>query len=154
MIPYAPRSIQLVDPIRHNGWELKRYAVRYGSGSVDHERFASGREIALGELPSPAANSQRIGAGFLIEHQGNGADYLILCWWDRENEMPIRVFLRSDDEHTGWRPARGGESVCVWDLQILWGERQAYVATVLAGTTPDRDGYLRADARTYLPADV
>ena len=63
-------------------------------------------------------------------------DYLILAWWDRENELPIKVFVKGDSD-PAWRRARGGESVCVWDLDVLWHEREAYVATLLG---PDQAG--------------
>jgi hypothetical protein len=65
-------------------------------------------------------------------HQGRG-DYLVLGWWDNENELPLRVLVWGE---SGWREARGSESVCVWDLRILWHERDAYVATVLSGRDP------------------
>lgn len=44
--------------------------------------------------------------------------------------MPTRVFLR---DRGNWRPARDGESFCVWDLEIMWHERCAYIRTMLVG---------------------
>lgn len=85
----------------------------------------------------------RCGAGFLIEHQGNSLDYLVLGWWDRENELPLRVYVR--DAGTPWRAARGGESVCVWDLQVVWAERPAYVGTVMNPAMGDVAAYLQHD---------
>ena len=58
----------------------------------------------------------------------------MLGWWERENELPIRVFVRAAD---GWRPAADGESFCVWDLRVIWWEREAYVNTLLAGRPPE-----------------
>ena len=56
------------------------------------------------------------------------------------NELPLRVFLR---DASGWRAARGSESVCVWDLEIVAFERDAYVQTVLAeGRAEDVARYL------------
>jgi hypothetical protein len=55
----------------------------------------------------------------------------VLGWWDRDNELPLRVFVRDTADGEGWRAARGSESVCVWDLQVIWAEREAYVATVM-----------------------
>ena len=71
--------------------------------------------------------------GFVIEHQAIGIDYLVLAWWDRENELPLRIFVRERDAQAAWRTARGGESVCVWDLEVIGAERDAYIATVLDG---------------------
>lgn len=121
---------------------MKRYSIRYGHAPFDPSRFDEGRALAIAALPTPATASGRCGVGFVIEHQGDNVDYLVLGWWDRDNELPLRVYVR--DGVQLWRPARGGESVCVWDLQVIWAERQAYVGTVMA---PDgtADAYLRHD---------
>jgi hypothetical protein len=50
------------------------------------------------------------------------------------------VFVRQQSPGATWRPARESESVCVWDLEVIWLERQAYVQTVLGGG--DVEGYL------------
>jgi hypothetical protein len=124
-----------LSPLRFSGWTLKRYSIRYGDAPFQPTRFDAGRALAMGTLPSPAVAPGRIGMGFLIEHQGNRVDYVVLGWWDRDNELPLRVFVR--DEGQQWRAGRGTESVCVWDLQVVWAERQAYVATVMRGMTPE-----------------
>lgn len=67
-----------------------------------------------------------------MEHRGAGADYVVLGWWDRENELPTRVVVREHASEAPWRPARASESFCVWDLQVIGFERDAYVSTVLA----------------------
>ncbi len=67
---------------------------------------------------------------------------MILGWWDNQNELPLRVFVSSDRRNESWRAAEGSESICVWDLEVLWEERQAYIATVLRRGESDIDGYL------------
>ena len=42
-----------------------------------------------------------------------------------------------------WRKAVEGESICAWDLEIIWEERQAWIETMLTGSAPDPDAYLR-----------
>lgn len=97
-------------------------------------------------MPRPAVGDGRPGVGFAILHQGRTGDYLILGWWDRENELPTRVFIRDAD---GWRPANGGESFCVWDLRVLWWEREAYVGTVLAGRDDGVEAYMKMAVRGW-----
>jgi len=141
---YVARPISRLADLRSGDWTLKRYSIRHGAAPFDPARFDGGRALALGAIPIPAKDHGRCGAGFIIEHQGNSVDYLVLGWWDRENELPLRVYVR--DSGAPWRPSRGGESVCVWDLQVIWAERQAYVGTVMNAAI--RDGvsaYLRHD---------
>jgi hypothetical protein len=144
MRPFILRPIRFRDVLAHAGWQLKRYAISAGQaagvsdaqvdvGAIDWPEFAPGRALVLAALPVPARTSERPGVGFLVEHRGAGADYVVLGWWDRENELPVRIVVREQAPGATWRPARASESFCVWDLQVLGFERDAYVATVLAG---------------------
>ena len=139
--PFRNRAITTLVWLEHRGWTMKRYAINYGAMPYDESRFDGGRSLALTALPPSPTGPGRVGAGFVIEHQGNLIDYLVLAWWDRENELPLRIYVR--EPSAGWREARDAESICVWDLQLIWAERQAYVSTVMSGR--DRRDYLRID---------
>jgi hypothetical protein len=132
--PFEPRPIEFVGLRRHAGWTLKEYSITWGSGALQREEFEAGLRLLLAGLPEPAPEAGRPGLGFLIAHRGRGADYVVLAWWDRENELPLRVAVR---DGAAWRPARGGESACVWDLQVIGFERDAWVATVMAPSGAD-----------------
>ena len=99
--------------------------------------FEEGIALAARALPLPAVATGRPGAAFVVAHAGRSMLYVVLGWWDHENELPLRVWVRPAGEEGTWRPAEGSESFCVWDLQVLWFEREAYVATVLAEGHPD-----------------
>ena len=131
MQPYVPRPIRChgVRPLA--GYRLKDYSIVYGGQQIDWLDFARGFELVLRLLPSPAVATGRPGVGFRIAHQGRTARYAVLAWWDHDNELPIRIAVRRGDEE--WRLAEGSESICVWDLQVLAFERDAYVATLLSG---------------------
>jgi hypothetical protein len=96
-------------------------------------------------LAAPAGPSMT-GLAFTILHQGASSDFFILCWWDGQIELPTRVHVRGPQ---GWRPAVGGESFCVWDLRVIWWEREAYVNTVLAGRPDAVGAYLAMVAEGY-----
>jgi hypothetical protein len=147
MQTYRPRRIVPLAPLTQGGWFLKRYAITYGDAVFDHARFEGALALALAAVPAPAVTPERPGVGFVIEHQGNAFDYAIVAWWDRENELPLRVFVREQQPGAEWRPGHGSESVCVWDLQVIWAEREAYVTTVLGPLeTGGRESYI---ARTF-----
>jgi hypothetical protein len=128
--PYAPRRLTSLGPRTENGVRLKTYSITFDDEPFDPARFAGGWRLAAGEILPQDFTLGRPGAGFAVLHQGRTGDYFVLGWWDRENELPLKVFVRDASD---WRPARGGESVCVWDLAVVWHEREAYVNTVLAG---------------------
>jgi len=151
MNPYSPRPIRFQGLVRHEGWVLKRYVVTLASAGGEPatdawSEFERGLELALAALPGPARTEVRPGVGFVIEHRGAGADYIVLGWWDRENELPVRVMVREQQPGSPWRGAGPSESFCVWDLQVISFERDAYVNTMLARGADDnaRDRYLAA----------
>lgn len=137
MKPFHPRPVRFHGLRHREGWRLKLYSIVHDGGPPDLAEFEDGIGLATGELPLPAATAERPGAGFVIAHRGRSALYVVLGWWDRENELPLRVWIRPAEGGGGWRPAEGGESFCVWDLEVLWFEREAYVAAVLADGCPD-----------------
>jgi hypothetical protein len=143
MNPFVPRPIQFQGLVRHQGWTLKRYTVTLATADAEPATekwlaFTSGRELAFAALPAPARTDVRPGVGFVIEHRGDGADYVVLGWWDRENELPVRVVVRDHEPQSEWRASRESESFCVWDLQVIGFERDAYVRTVLAPNADER----------------
>ena len=53
------------------------------------------------------------------------------------------VLVRGFEDDARWRPAGERESICVWDLAVLWHEREAYVRHVLGPAQgPDIERYL------------
>jgi hypothetical protein len=144
-VPYRPRPLRSLGRHDIGGYRLKQYAITLADDvPFDAAAFADGLRLACGQLPSPAVTGERPGVGFAILHQARTLNYLILCWWDRENELPTRVFVQDGG---AWRPAAGGESFCVWDLHVVGWERDAYVHTVLAGG--DAEAYLARTANGY-----
>jgi hypothetical protein len=139
---FAPRPVRSLGIAELGGWRLKHYAVHMSNEQFDVSRFAHWEAAADTVLPSPAITASRPGVGFVIMHQGRGADYLPIAWWDNENEMPLRVFVRDGGS---FRLARAGESVCVWDIGVIAHERDAYIRHVLTAD-PDVDAYLRCFA--------
>ena len=143
---YQPRRVESLGVQTIAGFQLKAYAVFRQENVFDISRFERGLKRAAEELPSPPATHARPGAGFVIFHQGTTGDYVVLCWWDNENELPTRVFVRNGAGggagEIQWRLACPHESFCVWDLAIMWFEREAYIASVLAGADNGLEKYL------------
>lgn len=144
---YQPRPLTFLGVESVAGYLLKIYAIREADQALESARFADRCKLATGVLPQPPSTAERPGVGFAILHQANRVDYLILSWWDRQNELPTRVFVRGSE---GWRPATQSESFCVWDLRVVWWEREAYVGTVLAGRPNAMGAYLASVIEGYV----
>lgn len=147
--PPPPVSRELFGqrPVRHEGlremagYRMKVYSVRYGSAELERGLYEEAMGLAESVLPRPAVMAGRYGVGFVIWHQGRGMHYLVMNWWARENELPGRIWVREFGS-AGWRPAAADESVCVWDLEIIWFERNAFVEEVLSKERADVGAYL------------
>ena len=99
-------------------------------------------EAIFAELPEPPTAPGRPGLGFIIEHLATPLDYIVLCWWQNKNEMITRILVR--EAGAPWRPTDGSESFCVWDLDIMWFERNAFIRTMLSLPEHDPAAYLAA----------
>src|SRR5262249_869185 len=142
MHPFAPRRIEFHGLRSFGDWRLKLYSILYGAAPMDWDTFAHGLALAESALPQPAVTAARPGVGFLIAHRGRSRHYAVLGWGDGENELALRIFVSPDATPRKWRPCEASESVCVWDLEVLWAEREAYVATVLSPDGGDVAAYL------------
>ena len=143
--PYAERRTTFDGVIEVGAWRLKRYTIVDGD-AFDAEAFADATAFCRYALPSPARDALRPGVGVLIRHEGRTMRYLVLCWWDNENELPMRVWVQPTGGDACWRRAAVRESVCVWDMLALTQEREAYVRHVLGRDGgPDLAAYLEAD---------
>jgi hypothetical protein len=141
--PYVPRPVVHRGLIEHLGYRMKRYAIAAPGETFDEGRFRAGRGLALSAVPEPAMTEDRPGVGFIVEHQTAEMDFVVVGWWDRQNELTLRLIVCG--EGGGWRPARD-ESFSVWELAVVAAERDAYVETVLTPGGGGVEAYLgRAD---------
>ena len=142
---YAPRPIRFLELLEHDRWRFKLYAITYGTEPLDRPLYDDAIRAALAALPRPAVAPRRPGVGFIICHQGRGWHYLVVNWWDNENELPQHIYVRPMAANGAWQRASEGQSICVWDLQVIAAEREAYVRHVLSPHTgPDIEAYLRS----------
>jgi hypothetical protein len=140
--PYQPRPIRAIGLIRHEGWRLRTYSILASPLANPLRAFRTGIDRVIAQLPEPPVTPARLGVGFLILHHGRGVDYTVIGWWDNENELPIRLVVRDQKRGSRWRRPKAHEAVCVWDLDVIWAERNAYIYTALdAGTRNPAERY-------------
>lgn len=146
MQAYEPREHRFHGVRQHGDWRLRLHSIAYGSHELDWGAFDPGLALALEALPEPAVAAGRPGVGFVILHQGRTGNYTVLAWWDNENELPLRIFVSPAGRTGPWRPNASTESICVWDLEVLAAERDAYVRCLLTPQGGGREAYLQAGA--------
>ena len=142
---YAKRRVQPLRPFEFAGWRLKVYGVNVEGRSVDHSLIEFARIAAQDLLPQPAvAPPDRYGLGFMIVHAANDVDFVVICWWGAQNELLLRVFTAPAGQPQQLRQHSNmdGPIGCVWDLGVIWGEREAWTTHIMRPEGPDVEGYL------------
>lgn len=141
--PYHPRNIVAAGILELAGWRLKRYEITFDGAPLDSAPYAEGVAQAARLLPQPPSAANRAGLGFVIFHSGATHHYLVLCWWDTQNELFTRVVVRPR-ERDEWDISGRHYSCCVWDLDVMWFERNAWIESMLGPGGADTAKYLKS----------
>lgn len=129
---FKPRRIETAsDWLDADG--VKLYTVSASGKDVRYSEYLPKlQEIkALKGLDWPSTPS------FAVFHEGPSADYLVLAWWGNDNELFTSVSVR---EGGNWFHDSRNYSFCVWDLEILWAERNIFLNTMYSDR-PDLQAY-------------
>ena len=132
--PYSPRPVRYLGLLQCDGWRIKTYSI-----SVKSERVGENVVTQVGALlPTWLAqhtayplDSYRIAT--LILHEGREGCFAILSWWVDSDMLQTQVHLATDAARADFRLfSDRGIFTCVWEMAVLWFERNAWVEHVLA----------------------
>ncbi|MFE5793151.1 hypothetical protein ACFQ8C_11320 [Streptomyces sp. NPDC056503] len=134
-LTYSPRLVKALPPVHAHGRALKAYVM-----FADPER--------AGDLPKPEWLERHAAsvlggppvegdhpAGFLILHHGAEGTYLLVSQWYDADMLKhwVRGAAVAADGTTDFVPLAERDLIaCVWELEIVKFERDAWVNTVLA----------------------
>lgn len=144
---------RLVSPLpglTTGGWQLKVYGIAYQRDEPRPELVAAARATAAAALPQPARDHGSHGAGFLVVHDGAVACWSLLFWWSDHILLRQRLFRSTADAPGELTPVTDGLVACVYELQVIAWEREAWLRHVLTGPG-DIQAYL-ADQHATHPA--
>ncbi|WP_242110040.1 hypothetical protein [Luteimonas aquatica] len=112
---------------------VKLYTISAHGAEVDRAaylpRLARVKASRTVDWPSTPA--------FAIFHDGASLRYLVLGWWGNGNELFTSVSVETE---AGWVEDAARFSFCLWDMDVMWFERNCFVDT-LYRTTPDLAAY-------------
>ena len=145
--PYKTRPVRFLHLAEHAGWRIKLYGIRYADNpevtQVDQHIIELASKAMLAQLPQPAVTGSRYGVGFLIIHQGQDRNWLLLDWWYDQEIIKQLLFSSPVDAADQVTPAESDLMACTWELAVHGFERQAWIDHVLNNPNgPDLDAYL------------
>jgi hypothetical protein len=142
---YVPRRIKPRPVVTVNGYRLKPYEIYYAEdGKI---RLQEPDLLSLISQCLPASDDPLDhGLGFAMVHFARDGQYLLLSRWYGGNMLKHDLF-EIKQKAGGWQSSSlksTGIVACVWELQVVTFERQAWVSTAMAegGTEPSFDRYL------------
>ena len=141
------RRVRCLEPLEIDGWRLKLYGMSLQPEPAPSPLLDQARERIRATLPRPAVTDERFGVGFATLHTGTSGTYLLLDWWVAGGILQHHLFgaphgdpRGSERLEYGWPR---GAACCVWEMAVLWFERNAWCRHVLAHPeSPDLDAYL------------
>lgn len=129
---FRPRKIE-----SHPGWSdsdgIKIYTLSARNELVDQAPYVA----RLAEVKSQRAIAWPSTPAFALFHDGAGMRYLVLAWWGNDNELFTSVSVQTD---SGWVEDAARYSFCLWDLEVMWQERNYFVEFIYRDQ-PDLEGY-------------
>lgn len=143
MKPYKPRPIRFIEIFHFNDWKIKVYSISYRNEYVS-EKFILKAKENLGEwlVKSNSTALETYKTATLILHEGKEGCFAIINWWIDENMLQHFVYLSSNEDAEYNLYSNSGIITCVWELSVLWFERNAWVKHVLKNNSPDFEAYL------------
>ncbi len=130
---YKKRPVRFLEIIQVNGWQIKVYSISVRQPVVD----ASWIELVRQQLPewlnktgNHTLPTYKIAT--LILHEGREGCFAIISWWVDENMLQLFVYLADYNTTTSFKLfSDNGIVTCVWEMAVLWFERNAWVNCVL-----------------------
>ena len=103
--------------------QIKLYAISASGQPIETQPFLARLATVKAER---ALDWQHLPA-FAIFHHGASMLYLVLCWWGNDNELFHSVSVLTAQ---GWVEDAQRYSFCLYDLEVIWFERNAFIAHI------------------------
>ena len=119
---FSKRKIEYLNDYKDPD-EVKVYSISYSGEAVDESKYVA----RLSEVKNQKGLEWASVPAYAIFHDGEEREYLIFCWWLNGNELFHSVSVK---ENFGWVEDASKYSFCVYDLEIMWAERNFYIETI------------------------
>lgn len=99
---------------------IKVYTISAHNALVNQAPY----QARLSEVKKLKAVAWASTPAFVIFHDGTGMSYLVLAWWNNDNELFTSVSVKTK---SGWVEAASKYSFCVYDIEVFWQERNFFI---------------------------
>lgn len=143
MKKYLPRLIRFLELLECDEWTIKVYSISENSDLVEEKYYLEAKkQLALWLKSSQLTGLENYQIGTLILHECSYGCFAVINWWTDNNMLQHYVYLTSNQELLYKNYFSNGLVSCVWELSVLWFERNAWVKHVLSTNEPNFNAYL------------
>jgi hypothetical protein len=131
---YRKRPVRFLGIIEQDNWRLKLYSISVKSETVNPATIEAAKQQIPGWLNNAEIHAfDNYQIGTLILHEGKEGCFAIINWWVNENMLQQFVYFATYGNLSEFRLySDKGVFTCVWEMAVLWFERNAWVEHVLA----------------------
>lgn len=139
---YRPRRTWPLGNRDLAGWTVKLYAMTASGAALAEATLEAAWSHALEAVQPP--ESAATPYGFLLVHEGNAGVWLLVDLWAADI-LEHHLFRAPLDDPTHFGPAPfQASAACVWELEVVLHERDAWVRHVLSRPEqPEFERYLK-----------
>jgi hypothetical protein len=115
-------------------WVFKLYSISASQQPCDEKLTDEAVAFLKKTLPCDTHSQGEHGVGFIIVHEALDGNYILASWWQGENMLTHYVYAADlENPYTFRSIAHTGIIACVWELEIIFFERNAWIDTALTG---------------------
>jgi hypothetical protein len=132
-LPYKPRSIRFLGIEKHHVWSIKVYSISHRREYISSDTL----EEIKAHLPqwfelTRTQTESNYAVATMIAHEGREGNFAILSWWTEENMLRLYAYLAKSENPDKYELISDkGIVTCIWEMAVLWFERNAWVKFVL-----------------------
>lgn len=130
---YQPRPIRFLEIIQHDGWTIKLYSISLKSERITPATVELAKQHLSGWLQEATVhNFDTCRVAVLILHEGKEGCFAVIGWWVDENMLQAFTYLAANEHPSAFiLYTDKGIVTCVWEMAVLWFERNAWIKHVL-----------------------
>jgi hypothetical protein len=142
---YKKRNIRFKEQLTNSDWSTKAYTISENENFKavsTYEEVKKNLPIWLEQLNS--FDSRHENVSFVILHEASEGVFVLVNTWVGKNMLQTHIYLSKYEDPTKFEKISGdGLFACVWELEVINHERNAWTKHVLKrGANPDSKSYL------------
>jgi len=131
--PYHKRPIRFLNLECVGEWTIKCYSISFKNEYASEKQIQAARDrIPEWLLQAELTRYPHYKIATLIIHEGRDGCFAIISWWTGGNMLQLFAYIADEQVPDQFHLISDkGIVSCVWEMAVLWFERNAWVRKVL-----------------------